>query len=676
MPAFTTLRAGNWSDANPTTSPWSALSGSGPGGVPGNGDTVTITHAVTVNADTTVGTSPANQTTFVLTLSGANARLHIAPGVTLTLRGNVQNYVNTGSAADGVTLGAGSKIWMDPSQSASPTTQSYIFRGAQYSRILARGTAEARAVIGTLPGNYGPANFINYSGVAGSCFDAEYLTVERMGSAATKCVASTANAAPYSTYTRFVDCVFDSCGEVDVVTNSAATGFTFLRCETRNSKATLAAVFGCVAGATGTTQVTRSVFDKKVAFSCPANMVVEECVFRGDMYTTATTGGGDRSFQRFKNNLIAWDGLWDTPEASITDSYMLLCNTGTNPGGMGMAAQGANREFSRNVIDLVQDVITGDIIRPSTNAGLTLAFKNNIGIPNCAKRSGGNLLSIYSEGTSLAIAIEHNTYVTFGAGSGQTDMISVGENDTGVPGEITSLKSNLVWTPDAQTPGFLMARRSTNKQDYVLPANCTHNYGYRQAVGNNVMPSGPKYGFKTNDGQTALMFSSDLPANACVECGNPDFVDPWRNLATYDTVKLGRPLGPTWDSYAAGHSFAVGDKISNTDAAFYGGTAINFRCIAAHVKSTANSEPGVGKEANGAATWTSYWEFYSLQECKEAALAGGTPVADLVGWVKDGFRPRNVVLRGTAHDGGDAGAMPVAGRTAYIAGHGQGNGLG
>lgn len=92
MAALTTQRSGNWSDTVAGTTPWTALTGSGTGGVPGAGDTVTIGngHTVVVDANTTVG-SKAAAVGHAVTINGSTSssygKLQVADGVTLTLRG-------------------------------------------------------------------------------------------------------------------------------------------------------------------------------------------------------------------------------------------------------------------------------------------------------------------------------------------------------------------------------------------------------------------------------------------------------------------------------------------------------------------------------------------------------------------------------------------------------------
>jgi len=136
MTAYVSAAAGNWE----TTTSWT------PNGTPGNGDSVTINHAITKTVSGTIGTSPGSciqgnysttitQTVPAITLNGnggsgwstqimtnnptfasASGALTLAAGITLTVRGDIVG--NTGS----LTLNAGSTLTFDPSQAAAGTS--------------------------------------------------------------------------------------------------------------------------------------------------------------------------------------------------------------------------------------------------------------------------------------------------------------------------------------------------------------------------------------------------------------------------------------------------------------------------------------------------------------------------------------------------------------------------
>lgn len=71
--AYTSAQNGNWSD----DATWTGS------GVPGNGDTVTRSHNITVDVNTTIGTDAASTNA----MAGAAGTLTIPNGVTLTVKG-------------------------------------------------------------------------------------------------------------------------------------------------------------------------------------------------------------------------------------------------------------------------------------------------------------------------------------------------------------------------------------------------------------------------------------------------------------------------------------------------------------------------------------------------------------------------------------------------------------
>ncbi len=114
--ATTGVGAGNWSD----TAVWTSCGG----GIPGNGDTATITRAITVDQNVIIGTSDV-ATTVALTITSPGT-LTVASGFTFTFRGDIVQ--NNGS----INMQAGSTLNHDSSLAVSPSTTSYVIRPSNF----------------------------------------------------------------------------------------------------------------------------------------------------------------------------------------------------------------------------------------------------------------------------------------------------------------------------------------------------------------------------------------------------------------------------------------------------------------------------------------------------------------------------------------------------------------
>ena len=156
----------------------------------------------------------------------------------------------------------------------------------------------------------------------------------------------------------------------------------------------------------------------------------------------------------------------------------------------------------------------------------------------------------------------------------------------------------------------------------------------------------------TNGGtpDLAQLGAHDLVANA-------NFVDPTRNLATFDTAYLGN----TATAWSSGRGVRRRRHRRHGVKRLYGNARVNFRCIAAHTSASGNAtngQPG----ATGTTSWRSRWG---------AGL--GLPDPHVVGrllgghkagyaerpwtWVRAGFAPTNTALRGPLTTGRTSGRL-------------------
>jgi hypothetical protein len=144
---------GNWNSA----SSWSSCGST----FPGDGDTVTITHNITVTANATVGTSPSDTAAstpalFVIALTRtngttSNGQLTINGGVTFTVKGSVST-TGSGSYAPIITLQPGSTWTFDNSANVTAVYRIQSTTPQTYAYINAAGTAWTTGAYVTLNG--------------------------------------------------------------------------------------------------------------------------------------------------------------------------------------------------------------------------------------------------------------------------------------------------------------------------------------------------------------------------------------------------------------------------------------------------------------------------------------------------------------------------------------------
>ena len=138
--SYTTVADGNNWSASASWTPGTATNGVGPA----QGDTVTILHNTTVDVNSACGASGATGTAALTIANTAdNKTLTIAPGVTLSLYGNLAHgtvYQHVSCVA----LGAGSQIVFKPT-----TTAQYYWTFNYNSWITAAGSVGAHAQIRT-----------------------------------------------------------------------------------------------------------------------------------------------------------------------------------------------------------------------------------------------------------------------------------------------------------------------------------------------------------------------------------------------------------------------------------------------------------------------------------------------------------------------------------------------
>jgi len=301
----------------------------------------------------------------------------------------------------------------------------------------------------------------------------------------------------------------------------------------------------------------------------------------------------------------------------------------------------------------------------SSSPSYSTTFKNAILVPSKTGQGTMELASFTNVTPSGAntniLSLLHNTWV------GRTGEGMFQTNESGAQlAALAALKSNLAWST-----GGGYCKVSTITGTGALFQNTVSAADYNSADSHLIQNA------------VSANCSTTCPNNACVKQGNgyvgnwsstpgahdvaasPYLADPLlRNVALWDTRYLGHAAATQWTAGLG--TVAYGAQVSDSHTGYWGGAAINFRCVYATgcITSTANSEPNVGS------AWRTYWEFASLYDLRTAIPAGAaytnvaigcsgcTAVQALVKWVQRGFTPQNPALWCAGHDGEAIGAVP------------------
>lgn len=635
MALFTSIANGNWSTALQAV--WDIA------GVPGDGDTTIIGHDILVDDARTIGTSPADATTMVVSVGTAGT---LTIDGTLTVKGNLSNNAgSSGNVTSGLIIGAGGVLEFE-----SAGAQVYDLSMGFYANIDVNGTVGSHATIRTVDNSNAHAR-IRRTLDETMGITADYCDFVRIGDNSNQCLeAMTRTPGSFPDTGHLVNCTFTNCGAIKVGAKQTGGSFSIADCQIIDpSETALVFSFAGVIGSTGTLEFLRCVVDGLSTCSPPANITVENNYFAKKLTAFGVTSAD--TFTSFTGNLIRYpaDGAsnWD---ADMADSIMLYDSPGENPSTLNLNAAFADRSITGNIIDVNGAPFQGDLLLLRSTSTFQNIIKNNIMVPQSAGLAPGKFTSDDEQISDSDCVIEHNTYYSGVDSETQPETgIGVGEADTGHTGQISSFKSNLIWTTSGVTGGYKLVRQQSAKQDFVLSANCVANWGWNLSAGSE----GDGYHAWTSYQATAIFSSGTPDDDAAAGNGDPQFVDSTRNTARYDIDELGTAVATAWSGSSV--SYVIGDERSNDDAGYYDGDTFNYRCIADHT-SGASTEPGVG------ASWRDEWELASLFRLREDT----SRIAAMITWIKEGFQVQNSDLEDAGHDGATIGAMGFLAPTGFI----------
>lgn len=522
MTAITTTTSGDWNQGGTWTG----------GVVPGNGDTVTLNHNVTVTDDRTVGHSPVagHGTKAILISSGST--LTINTGVTLKCRGDIQ--LSGSNTVRSLVLNPGAIFEFDASVAGTPATARYTMTNpSQYAGsqpcLYVNGSSGSRCQIRS---NAGGANGrivgsgANYYGL----IDAQYCDFTRIGDASNYAVdfrvnsdGSDALASKFS----LINCIFDACGDLrSDQAMGAYAKFTLQNCTFKNSVGTYnltCTMYNDKAGTTSVRLIDGNVFDKPPFLQAPRDAVITNNFFNLG-WTTSNTDAAE-GWASFSNNLIRAIGTVDTfiLNGSMLNNYFIYNDSAkTNPHFLQAPTYAATPIVIDGVIfEFDGNDGNGDCILVGTPAGArTLTVQNCIVLPNPAGEASGTLLSALGS-ANTTININKNTFMMGTAGG-----IAVGETYAGHSGMLASFKNNLAWDTSARGYKLFDSGGNDSVSNLVTSGNANYNGGYNNLAGSNLK------------GYNNLEFSAGSPGANDVS-GDPDFVDATRDLAAWDALNGG-----------------------------------------------------------------------------------------------------------------------------------------
>lgn len=544
MTAFTSKANGNWSAAGQTT--WNQV------GTPGSGDTVSIAHNVTVDVNTTIGTSPNDITTAAVTWTAARS-LTIAAGVTFTILGNLVDAFNLGILA---ASGAGWQIIFD--NSASGGTPLY---GPTTSLALQLSGTVGTPGIVTAPAGKLHALMrgrISYGGTTLS-----YVNISNMG-AVTPLLADIASA--YNFVLGNVN--FDACKKLILDQNSAAStkNITFDSIKFTNSVDSVSVQFkfdGAHTGA-GILRIKDVAADKPVEY-LSKGFTITRCAWGGGINCN---GGFDWAEMRLC--MIAHDGSLNTGNGARMGGNTRRCYTAVNqsagnPHFLSVTAIGANKTYEQNIFesgspDLVD---VGDCML--VNAGATssgnIIANNNVVLPSGATVASGTLLTMFVNDVAITTFARNTVNVnnTAVGGVSKRGAFAVAEGSSNIAGQVAILKSNVAWG-SSSGQGYLGERVSGNVKDIITAAGADKNWTFNTTAGDNQRSYEDRVASNTMwTAGDAVAASVDVNQGS----GDPQFVASTRNLAAWVAA---RGYGST---YADGIAACLADTTRIPDLLDY-----------------------------------------------------------------------------------------------------------
>lgn len=517
--AITSAQTGNWS----ATSTWTG------GVVPGNGDTVTLNHAVIADTSLTVGTSPNSTTTYVTTINSPGS-LTIATGTVFSMRGNM--LLNNG----GVIIGAGATFAFDSSQ---PGAVSYRVAINNYyqtnNKFTANGTSTNHSIItsNTLNG------YFELNGYLAMQFDLNYTDISNLGSSTTPAMIGSLVSVTAPRF-LFNNVTVSNSGPIKVTITAGDSNVRILDSVFDSSLGSYALdVHSAGANTTGTREIKRNYFDK--LYGNPAGQGSGTGItFTHNLFANSVGFLGSTLWAQFENNVIVKpiQNSINFSSALMKDVFLVTTFQGSNPQGFFPSGSAINQEIDGLICQATRTA-TVDIecIGAAGSAtSTTKTVRNSLvlrasdpitGLPNTLS-SGALYVGVINSGAKYEYY--HNTYPG-DATSSISSAIWLNHPGFNVATDTISVfKSNLMWDTVTNRAQHTYFSQSPVNYDIMTPSGTSHNAASMFAPSTFPGSTGTPYGIPM----------TSTPGSNDVNGQDPSFVDITRNFEGFATV-YGQP---------------------------------------------------------------------------------------------------------------------------------------
>jgi len=569
MTAFTSKASGNWSASGQTT--WNEV------GVPGDGDTVTISHNVTVTASITIGSSPSSAGTPAIQFGSSAKTLAVADGVSVVCKGDVRFDSDASGGINTLQIGAGCDWKFLP-----PSGQQYGWRAASGGdaggALVVNGTSGSRTTLwvdkslGGLSGYHTTVDFHPFKFVASYTDFIDFGTATRYGFISQSRSATTT--------LSVTNCTFTRCSEQHIGNGNMSVDATY-RDNTHSGSVlrtdigtTHSILFSYSASATGAAVISYNSFDARIRFAD----FTSKTQFVGNVASNLAIDGTSSwtSSDSFLNNLLyGISGL--TLYGPHKGNYYLNSSEIDNPHYI--SHSGANTtEVKDNVFEAVAlsgtQADAGDCLVFDSTA-VAVAITGNLTLPsNLPSVYSGVLVTIHTGNGPYSIA--HNTASNLIADYSHGGNLSAGA--------IAILKSNLVYSgakirdTDHTTSG--------GTQDVVSPTNADYNGSYNVDVTTSPLPPG---GY-VNSGNGYIGNFSAVPGSNDISLASDPFFDRTRGIATWAQSK-GQD-----STFAAGRDLLLASPrlLTEDNTGLYDWVRAGFAVTAAALKDAGHDSVTIG----------------------------------------------------------------------------------